>query len=120
MATAKVNLDEKDRGILRLLLKNPRLSTAEMARTLGVQRDTVRYRIERLEREGLIMKYHVILDPHALGYEIFVTLLIKAYPAPAEQTKSLLAKLAQHENITHVSRLVGAFDYSAQVVAKDI
>lgn len=61
-----VPIDKKDRHILALLVKDARTTVADIAREVGVQRDTVRYRIERMERKGLIKMYHTILDPTSL------------------------------------------------------
>lgn len=115
-----VNLDEKDRAILRLIVRDPRMQIADIAREVGVQRDTVMYRIKRLEKRGLIMKYHTILDPLGLGLSVFMMVLIKLNPVSKSELTVFLDKLKMHRNVTHVSRLVGKYDYFLQVAAEDI
>ena len=119
-AREKVNLDEKDRAILRLELKNPQMPVADIAREVGMQRDTVLYRLKRLEARGLIMEYHVILDPHALGLASFMMLLVKTAPVPRKQVDAFVQTLVAHPNVTHISRLVGKYDYLVQIAAEDI
>lgn len=115
-----VNLDEKDRAILRLELKDPRIPVADIARELGVQRDTVLYRLKRLETRGLIKKYHVILSVSALGLTSFMMLLIKLSPVRKEAVDAFIDTLVAHPNVTHISRLVGRYDYLVQIAAEDI
>ncbi|NBV77540.1 Lrp/AsnC family transcriptional regulator [bacterium] len=115
-----VPLDEKDKAILTCLINDPRISVADIARELNVQRDTVLYRIKRLEQRGVVTKYHTIVDPQALGLSMFVLLLIKLTPVSGEEVQSFVQKLVAHKNVTHVSRLIGIYDYAAQVAAEDV
>lgn len=57
--------DPIDRRLLALLQANARESTATLARKLGVARTTVQERIARLQRNGTISGYSVVLrrDP---------------------------------------------------------
>ena len=116
----KVNLDEKDRNILQLLLKDPRTQIADIAREVGVQRDTVMYRIQRFEKRGLIAKYHTILEPQALGLNIFMMVLVKVAPVSRGEVDAFIKKLVAHKNVTHIGRLVGKYDYFLQMAAEDI
>ena len=117
---ATVNLDRTDKAILHCLMEDPRTSIANIARTVGVQRDTVTYRIERFEKRGLITKYHTIVEPRALGCEIFMLVLIKTKPVAKKVLQGFLDQLIAHKNVTHVSRLVGKYDYMLQMAASDI
>ena len=65
-----IRISERDREILRLLEENARLSYTELARKLGVTEGAVRKRIKKLEREGIIRGYTVILNPKKLGYGV--------------------------------------------------
>ena len=49
-----MSIESPDARLLTLLRENARLSTAEIARRLGLSRTTVQSRIERLERDGVI------------------------------------------------------------------
>lgn len=115
-----MNLDEKDRAILRLLVRDPQMQVADIAREVGVQRDTVVYRVKRMEKRGLIMKYHTILDPLALGLGVFMMVLVKLNPVSKSELEVFLGKLMAHKNVTHISRLVGKHDYLLQIAAEDI
>jgi len=58
-----VKLDEYDLKLINLLLDNSRLSLSKLAKLLSLSRQTVKARIERLEREGIIQKYTIKLSP---------------------------------------------------------
>ncbi len=110
----------RDKEILRVLAQDPRTSIADIAREIEAQRDTVAYRIGRLERKGVISKYHTILDPQALGLSVFMLALIKMNPVGGEAVASFVEKLVAHPHVTHVSRLLGRYDYFVQIAAEDV
>lgn len=116
----KVPLDDKDRAILRVLLRDPRTAIAEIARETGVQRDTVLHRVEKMEKRGLISKYHTILEPHALGLPMFVLVLLRTLPVAGEVMDTFVQNLVQCPQVTHVAKLVGHYDYFIQIAAEDV
>lgn len=63
-------LDEVDRQILAEYLKDARRSSREIARQIGVSTTTVITRTKRMENEGIIKGYTVMLDHEKLGYDI--------------------------------------------------
>jgi DNA-binding Lrp family transcriptional regulator len=58
-----VKLDEYDLKLINLLMENSRLSLSELSRLLSLSRQTVKARLERLEKEGIIEKYTVKVSP---------------------------------------------------------
>jgi DNA-binding Lrp family transcriptional regulator len=61
-------MDAIDQKLLLALRENARASTAKLARLVGRSRTSVQSRIERLEKEGVIVGYGVRLAPeHDLG-----------------------------------------------------
>jgi Lrp/AsnC family leucine-responsive transcriptional regulator len=85
------NLDETNRGILAALAENPRLSTAELARIVGMSAPAVRERVGRLERSGVIRGYRLDVDPAAIGLP--VTAWVRIKPGPGQLPK--IADLAR-------------------------
>ncbi|MGH3880191.1 MAG: Lrp/AsnC family transcriptional regulator [Actinophytocola sp.] len=85
------NLDDVNRTILRALADDPRQSTAELARTVGMSAPAVRERVGRLERAGVIRGYRLDVDPAAIGLP--VTAWVRIRPGPGQLPK--LADLAQ-------------------------
>lgn len=70
--------DARDRHLLALLQTNARASVATLARKLGIARTTIQERIARLERNGTIAGYSVVLrrDPFDKYVEALVLLTV--------------------------------------------
>jgi Lrp/AsnC family leucine-responsive transcriptional regulator len=83
--------DRRNVELLGLLSQNPRLSTSELARRVGMSSPAVRERILRLEEAGIIRGYRLELDPAALGYP--VAAFVRVRPAPGQLPK--LAELTR-------------------------
>ncbi|MGQ9543050.1 MAG: Lrp/AsnC family transcriptional regulator [Candidatus Bathyarchaeia archaeon] len=70
MSGMKPKIDELDRKILKEYLDDARLSCREVAKRLNISTATVLSRLRRLEGEGVIKGYSVILDHEKLDYTI--------------------------------------------------
>jgi len=80
------------RKIVRLLSQNSRQSIAELSKSVGVSRPTVKERIKRLESE-MGMRYTVELDEKALGFNSPHLIAIKFKKRPNyDKIKSILMK----------------------------
>jgi DNA-binding Lrp family transcriptional regulator len=65
-------LDRMDRGILRLLVHDARMSVRKISREVGMSAPAVAERIARLERAGVIRGYRASIDRAALGFPLVV------------------------------------------------
>ena len=83
--------DPRNLELLRLLLDDPRISTSELARRVGMSAPAVRERVLRLEEAGVIAGYRLELDPTALGYPVCA--FVRVRPAPGQLAK--VAELAR-------------------------
>jgi Lrp/AsnC family transcriptional regulator, leucine-responsive regulatory protein len=87
---ARSLIDEVNRRLLALLAEDPRQSTAELARRVGMSAPAVRERVARLEEAGVIRGYRLDVDPAALGLP--VTAWVRLRPGPGQLPK--LSELA--------------------------
>jgi DNA-binding Lrp family transcriptional regulator len=67
---AEVNLDEKDREILRMLMEDAKASAKNIAAKIDAPITTVYSRIKRLEDAGVISGYKTVVDAGKLGPEV--------------------------------------------------
>ncbi|MFE7114238.1 Lrp/AsnC family transcriptional regulator [Streptomyces sp. NPDC057654] len=69
-------LDDVDRTILRTVTADGRQTVRALARAVGLSEPSVRDRLQRLERDGVITGYHANLDPASVdaGTAAFVSL----------------------------------------------
>ncbi|HJX51009.1 hypothetical protein A3K73_06305 [Candidatus Pacearchaeota archaeon RBG_13_36_9] len=66
-----MKLDLKDRKILYELDLNARRTDSEIGKKVGLKREVVSYRINRLINEGIIKNFITILNDYALGYQTY-------------------------------------------------
>ncbi len=64
-----MELDERDKKIIELLLKNSRMNYSEIAKILGISDTAVRKRVRNMEKNGIIRGYTVSVEPHSMGYK---------------------------------------------------
>ena len=86
-------------SVLEILKENARTPYLKIAKALGVSDTAVRKRMEKLERDGVIRKYTIEVDPRKLGYE--VTSLIGLDTEP-EHYIHTIDKLGEMDEVVHL------------------
>ncbi|MEM0493394.1 MAG: winged helix-turn-helix transcriptional regulator [Candidatus Thermoplasmatota archaeon] len=66
-----VDLDLKDRKILYELDLDARQSFGDIGKKVGLSKDSVAYRVKRMEDEGVIKYYWTAINTFKLGYNVF-------------------------------------------------
>jgi DNA-binding Lrp family transcriptional regulator len=103
-------LDGIDERLILALRENGRASTAQLARLVGRSRTSVQSRIERLERQGIIVGYQVRLAPeHGLG-AVRAHVMIKVGP---KETRSVAAALRSIPQVRILHSVSGDVDMIA-------
>ena len=72
-----MDLSEKDRNILRMLIRNGRASLKKIAGEVGMSENGVKYRIDKLENEGYITGYSADVDMEKFGNPLGVIFSIR-------------------------------------------
>ena len=88
-------MDVKDRKILYELSKNSRLSASQIAKKVGVSKDAVIYRMENLEKLGIIQKYMTVVNLRKLNYRTHI-LFLEFRKFDLETEKKILDFLVNH------------------------
>jgi DNA-binding Lrp family transcriptional regulator len=86
------DLDPIDLRILAALQQDARKSNKELAEAAGVAQSTCLERIRRLEREGVLLGSHCIIEPRALGLQLQAILSVRL----ARRRRDSLAGLKSH------------------------
>jgi Lrp/AsnC family transcriptional regulator, leucine-responsive regulatory protein len=110
-------LDEINRHILRALIENPRQSTAELARRVGMSAPAVRERVGRLEDAGVIRGYQLDLDPAAFGLP--VTAWVRVRPGPGQLPK-IVELLRDSPQVSECYRISGEDCFLLKVHAPSV
>lgn len=106
--------DDVDRALLALLQANARESAASLARQLGVARTTVLARLQRLERDGVVVGYTAVLGPHTHGASLQAYVGITVLPRAGRAVEQRLARMPE---LRQLSTVAGEFDYIALIEA---
>lgn len=111
-------LDKKDKKILEILDKNARSSIADISRRTGIPRDSVMYRIKKMERQEVIRFFHTVLNPNVLNYPIycFVNFVLQDFT----EEETFLSFLKTHPNIVYVAKTTGKWDFTINIAAKNL
>ena len=72
-----MNIDEKDRSILSILLSSADTSKAEIARRFGLAASVISERIRRLEGLGIVAGYSARLNASALGFPLLAFVSVR-------------------------------------------
>ena len=111
------DIDENDVKILEMLQENCKVSYSSISDTLGVPESTVRYRIERLEKRGVITSYIALIDPRKVGFSITAVMLIKVLP---QEIRKVSGELTALHEVRHLFRCTGIFDLISVLAIKDV
>ena len=115
----QIKLDLKDRKILYELELNARQSNSELAKKIQLKKDTINYRIKRLEKQGIIQRYYTSLDTSKLGYISF-RVYLKYFEITNEKEKELINYLVKHKKTGWVAKKEGNHDLAFLVWVKDV
>ena len=69
-------MDSVDSKVLPLLMKNARITWAELGQSLGLSAPAAAERVHKLEEHGVIKGYTALVDPEALGYALTAFVLV--------------------------------------------
>lgn len=110
-----LKLDAVDRAILGSLARNCRITNASLATALRVSKDTIAYRIERLEHEQILAGYVLFIDARTLGFTRYHLLIRCA--TTSENHRAKYARIAKHPCVMWINSFVGKFDFQVIVDA---
>ncbi|MDZ7667059.1 MAG: Lrp/AsnC family transcriptional regulator [Desulfotignum sp.] len=109
----KTNLDSLDNAIIRMLTKDGRISTGEMAKQLDVTAPTIRKRITALENKG-IFKVSGVIDPSR--HQEMITALVAMSFHSEGKLNQILDKITQLPNVSWAGVVTGRYDIIAEVI----
>ena len=91
-------MDNVDRAIMAILQEDGRAPHVELARRLGVSEGTVRRRVAKLLKGGVI-RVVAVAEPERLGYHTSAFIGLQVDPAQVEEVATKLAALAETEQV---------------------
>lgn len=104
------DLDQIDRRILDMLESDARIAVSTIARELGLARATVKERMDRLEKSGIISGYTIRINEALARRRIAAHILIDIDP---KQTKTVTARLEKISQVRGLYAISGSHDLIA-------
>lgn len=113
--TAIMTPDDKDREILNLLREDARISAKALAAKVGLARSSLRDRIAKLEKAGIIRGYRTdVADP---SLSAVACLLVKLKATPSPQVVKRLERLPE---VKRCLSLAGEIDLLIDIAAESL
>lgn len=111
-----VLMDGMNRRIIQLLEEDGRRTYSDIAQILRRSESTVRDRIQRMERRGIIRGYTAVVDKRYLGYNAEAMVLCNVQDEA--KVEKVIDSLANLENIIHVFLVSGERRIALRVIAE--
>jgi len=102
-----------DMRILKLLARNARLTYKELAELLGTTRQRISRRMNRLEQNGVVLKYTLIPNYDALGY---IHIILGVTVRPGVNIDEIIAELEKDENVKIIQRALGSHNLVVHII----
>ena len=114
-----VKLDVKDKKILYFLTQDSRMPLSKIAKSVMLSRDSVNYRIKRLQENGVILGLFPLLNYKHFGFHIFhVFIIFDEYNK--KEYESILKDLNSHPNVINLIEYTDRWDFQITLLAKGI
>jgi len=120
MAAGTQDMDAIDRKIVALLQDDASLSLAQIAHRVGLSQSPCWKRIQRLEKNGVILKRVALVSPESIGMGLTVFVSIET----GDHSTAWISKFAQTvtawPEVMEFHRMAGDIDYMLRVVVPDM
>ncbi|WP_439272380.1 Lrp/AsnC family transcriptional regulator [Pseudochrobactrum sp. HB0163] len=110
-------MDELDQKLITLLRHNARRSISDLALDAGVSRATARSRLERLEKDGHILGYTVILRADTVEQAVRGIMMIEIEGHVTDRVVKALGGFAE---ISEIHTTNGRWDLIAEINASTL
>lgn len=107
-------LDELDQQIVKLLIRNARMSYSEIGQKIGISRVAVKSRVQALEQAGIIEEYTTVINPQKISGAISCYFEIETVPDTLPEVAALLE---QNDTVTQIYRVTGKSKLHVHAVA---
>jgi DNA-binding Lrp family transcriptional regulator len=116
--TKKYHIDTTDLCLLYEIANNADKSNTELATSLHISKDTIKYRLQKLESNNYIIQYRPAINYYSLGFSIHSLLLKVDYDA------NVMTAFEKHirgeDKIIWATKCFGTFNYVVYVLTEDV
>jgi len=120
MTTSSNTLDRFDHAILDALRDDGRMSVTALADRVGLSKTPCQVRLKRLQKDGYITGFRVVLDPARLGRTNVAFVEVKLSDTRESALRAFDSAVRALPEIEMCHMIAGAFDYLLKVRTKDV
>ncbi len=102
-----MDLDELDKKIISILMSDARATFTDIANATGKSVNTVRIRLNRMIRLGIIKKFVVQVDPKVFGYNYSVVCMVNVIPGKLDNAAEFLRQCGE---VMLIYEITGIYD----------
>ncbi|HEU0137742.1 MAG TPA: Lrp/AsnC family transcriptional regulator [Flavobacterium sp.] len=115
-----MTLDSTDKKLLTLLQTDSKKTTKELSAKLNLSVTAVYERIKKLEREGIILKYVVLLDKSKINKAFVVFCHIKLIQHTKEFLTKFESEVGRLDEVLECFHVSGDYDYILKVCVENM
>lgn len=108
---SKIELDEIDHELIRLLTQNARSTNADLAAAVGIAQSTCITRVRSLQDRGVITGFSANVEPAALGLGTQVLISVTLRAGARAHLSDFMNDMRQRSEVIQVFFLGGAEDF---------
>ena len=108
---SKIELDEIDHELIRLLTQNARNTNADLAAAVGIAQSTCITRVRSLQDRGVITGFSANVEPAALGLGTQVLISVTLRAGARAHLSDFMNDMRQRPEVIQVFFLGGAEDF---------
>ena len=109
------SIDLKNQKILKCLFENGRQSYSSIAKSVGLSKESVNYRIKGMEKTGLIHRFNTVINAKRLGWKYFMVFMRLRL---IEREDEIIKYLIKQPNSAMVQRMNGSYDIIVKFFVK--
>lgn len=113
-------IDQFDRKIMALLVKDGRMSITDLAKQVGLSKTPCQNRVKRLVDEGYILGFRAIIDPAKLGLDHIAFAEVKLSDTREQALDDFNRAVRLVPEVEECHMIAGNFDYLLKVRTADI
>jgi Lrp/AsnC family transcriptional regulator, leucine-responsive regulatory protein len=112
-----VELDSKDKELLRILANDARIKIIDISKKLGLNIRTILSKINILEKKGVIQGYTTFFDLKKIKYQFFKS-CIYLKDLNERRYSALISFCKNNKNVIHLIESVGPWEVEIEVESK--
>ncbi|MEH6445489.1 MAG: Lrp/AsnC ligand binding domain-containing protein [Oceanospirillaceae bacterium] len=109
------DLDKFDRAIIRELQKNSRISVTKLASIVGLSKTPCKIRMDRLEQQGYILGFNILVDRAKLGESHVAFVQVTLSDTKTKALEAFNSAVRKVPEVEQCHMIAANFDYLLKV-----